>query len=113
MEIDGAVEGIDRAFRLNPFDVTPIVIHAGRFLNEGRVPDAVRLIEISLIADSKSYLARYITGAFSLVLGRIDTAQEHFHQARLVANPNDPTPDSVESVISLLRDEAPRFTVEE
>jgi hypothetical protein len=89
MKINGADKVIDRAFRLNPFDVTPIVIKAGHFLREGRVFDAERLIEMSLIADPDSYLPNYITGAFNLVLERLETAEEHFRKARLVANPVD------------------------
>lgn len=113
MKIEGADKVIDRAFRLNPFDVTPIVIKAGQFLREGRVFDAERLIEMSLIADTESYLPNYITGAFNLVLGRLETAEEHFHKARLVANPVDRSLDVMDRIIAVRRGKAPPFTWEE
>jgi TolB-like protein/tetratricopeptide (TPR) repeat protein len=113
MKIEGADKVIDRAFRLNPFDVTPIVIKAGHFLREGRVLDAERLIEMSLIAATESYLPNYITGVFNLVLGRLETAEEHFHKARLVANPVDRSLDVMDRVIADQRGKAPQFTWEE
>jgi TolB-like protein/Flp pilus assembly protein TadD len=110
MKIKGADKVIDRAFRLNPFDVTPIVIKAGHFLRDGRVVDATRLIEMSLIADHQSYLPNFVTGAFNLVLGRVENAEEHFHNARLVANSVDRSLDFMDAAIAGLRGKARQFT---
>ena len=113
MKIKGAEKVIDRAFRLNPFDITAIVVKAGQLLHEGRVDDAARLMEMSLIANPDSYLPNYIAGAFNLVLGRLETAEEHFHKARMVANPVDRSLDCTDLIIAGLRGEAPKFTSEE
>ena len=110
MKIEGADEVIDRAFRLNPFDVTPIVVKAGRFLHQGRVVDAARLIEMSLIADNESYLPNYITGAFNLLLGRLETAEQHFQKARLQANSVDRSLDYMDWAIADLRGAARQLT---
>ena len=110
MNIKGADKVIDRAFRLNPLDVTPIVVKAGYLLHEGRLTDAARLIEICLIADTEGYLPNYITGAFNLVLGRLETAEEHFRKARLVANPVDRSLDVMERRIAARRDGDPQLT---
>jgi len=110
MKIEGADKVMDRAFRLNPFDVTPIVVKAGHFLRAGRVSDAVRLIEMSLIADPEGYLPNYITGAFNLVLGRLEAAEEHFHKARLVANPVDRSLDVMDWIIADRRGKTTQFS---
>ncbi len=110
MKIAGAEKVIDRAFRLNPFDVTPIVIKAGHFLQEGRSVDAARLLEMSLIADNESYLPNYITGVFNLLLGRHEIAEEHFQKARLAANPVDRSLDYMDWAIANLRGRSPRRT---
>ena len=110
MKIKGADKVIDRAFRLNPFDVTPIVVKGGHFLREGRVADAARLIEMSLIADARSYLPNFVTGAFNLMLGRLETAEENFRKARLVANPVDRSLDFMDWTILGLRGKAQQFT---
>jgi len=110
MNIKGADTVIDRAFRLNPLDVTPIVVKAGYLLHEGRVIDAARLIEMCLIADTEGYLPNYITGAFNLVLGRLETAEEHFSKARLVANSVDRSLDVVDRLIAARRNGDPQLT---
>jgi adenylate cyclase len=110
MKIEGADKVIDRAFRLNPFDVTPIVVKAGHFLRDGRVVDAARLIEMSLIEETQSYLPNFVTGAFNLVLGRLETAEEHFNKARLVANSIDRSLDFMDWAIAHQRGKAHQFT---
>ena len=113
MKIKGADKVIGRAFRLNPFDLTPIVIKAGHYLRDGRVIDAARLIEMSLIADTKSYLPNYITGVFNMLLGRFETAEERFQKARLVANPVDRSLDLMDWILANQRGKTPQFTWEE
>ncbi len=65
---------------------------------------------MSLIADRQSYLPNFVTGAFNLVLGRLETAEEHFHNARLVANPVDRSLDFMDGAIAGLRGKARQFT---
>lgn len=113
MKIEGAGKVIDRAFRLNPFDVTTTTIKAGQLLHEGRVADAARLMEISLISDPESYAPNWYTGIFNLPLGRLEVAEARFKKARLAANPVDRTLDAMESAIALLRGETPALTVED
>ena len=80
MKIEGAGVVIGRAFRLNPFDVTTTTIEAGHLLHDGRLADAAKLIEISLISDAESYAPNYITGIFNLLIGRLDVAEERFQK---------------------------------
>ncbi len=113
MKIEGAGEVIDRAFRLSPFDVIPVSIKAGHFLREGRMLDAARLSEISLIKDMEGYIPNFYSGLYNLVLGQLAIAEEHFHKARLAANPVDRSLDVMESAIAILRGQAPRLTLDE
>jgi len=112
MSIEGAGEVIDRAFSLSPFDVIPASIKARRMLRDGRVLDAARLSEISLIRDMDGYIPNFYSGLYNLVLGRLETAEDHFRRARLVANPVDRSLDSVAWIIADRRGKAPQFTLE-
>jgi TolB-like protein len=113
MKIEGAGEVIDRAFRLSPFDVIPASIMAGYLLRDGRVLEAARLSEISLIKDMEGYIPNFYSGLYNLLLGQLETAEEHFHKARLAANPVDRSLDAMESAIAILRGEVPQLSVEE
>jgi TolB-like protein len=113
MKIEGAGEVIDRAFRLNPFDVIPASIKASRLFREGRLLDAARLSEISLIKDMEGYIPNFYSGLYNLVLGQLETAEEHFHKARMAANPVDRSLDVMASTIAILRGESPQLTFEE
>jgi TolB-like protein/Flp pilus assembly protein TadD len=112
MKIEGAGEVIDRAFRLSPFDVIPASIKAGNLMRDGRVIDAARLSEISLIKDMEGYIPNFYSGLYNLVLGQLETAEEHFHKARLGANPVDRSLDVMESAIAILRGKTPQLTFE-
>jgi TolB-like protein/Flp pilus assembly protein TadD len=113
MKIEGAGEVIDRAFRLSPFDVIPASIKAGHLMREGRVLEAARLSEISLIKDLEGYIPNFYSGLYNLLLGQLETAEEHFHRARLAANPVDRSLDCMESTIATLRGKGPQLTFEE
>ena len=65
---------------------------------------------MSLIADNESYLPNYITGAFNLLLGRLETAEQHFQKARLQANSVDRSLDYMDWAIADLRGAARQLT---
>jgi len=113
MQMEGADEALDRAFRLDPFGILPIQIRAGRLLRAGRVLDAAPVLETWLIEDREGYAPNYHSAMLNLVIGRLDAARERFHKARLVANPVDLSLDAMEAVTDSLRGTGPMIPVAE
>jgi hypothetical protein len=61
----------------------------------------------------EGYTPNFYSGLYNLVLGHLESADEHFKKARLAANPVDRSLDAMESAIAILRGEVPQLSVEE
>jgi hypothetical protein len=107
MQIEGADEVLDRAFRLDPFGIVPIAIRAGNLFRDGRPLDALTVAEASLIGDREGYAPNSYAAVLNLVVGRLDVAEEHLHKARLVAHPVDLGLDVLGWLIDNRRGEGP------
>ena len=107
MQIEGADEVLDRAFRLDPFGTVPIIIRANNLFRDGRPLDALTVVETSLIGDREGYAPNVYAAIYNLLAGRLDAAEEHLHKARLVAHPVDLGLDVLEWRIDSLRGKGP------
>ena len=107
MHMEGAEELLNRAYRLDPFNVETIMNLAVRLSHEGRLLDAAVMMETALIQDAQGYAANYYSALFNIGLGRLDAAQKHIGKARLVANEVDLNLDVLEWLLASLRGEAP------
>lgn len=89
MQMEGAGEVAERAYRLDPLGFEPIVDMAIHLARKGRVLEAASLVETSLIQDRDGYAPNYFSAAFNFQIGRLDAAEEYLRKARTVANPID------------------------
>ncbi len=107
MNKKNADEVLDRAYRLDPFNIVPIAIKAFSLLKAGRVLDALTLAENGLIGNRDEYAPNHYVAIINLLLGRLDAAQEHLQKARQVAHPIDLTLDSLGWLIDSQRSGVP------
>ena len=89
MQLPGAAEVLERAYRLDPFSLQAILVRAIHLARQGRYLDAASLVETSLIQDREGYGPNYFSAYFNIQLGRLDEAEERLRKARLVAHPVD------------------------
>jgi tetratricopeptide (TPR) repeat protein len=107
MQLEGAHEVLERAYRLDPFGFGPILDRAVHLQREGRLLDAAALIETGLIEDREGYAPNYFSAVFNLRLGRLDVAEERIRKARLVAKPVDLNLDALAWLIDSRRGRGP------
>ncbi len=105
LRIEGSDEVLERAFRLDPFGIVPIIIRAISLFRDGRLLDALAMAETSLIGDREGYAPNYYAAMFHLAVGRLDAAEEHLRKARMVAHPVSLDLDFSEKLIDYLRGE--------
>jgi TolB-like protein/DNA-binding winged helix-turn-helix (wHTH) protein/Flp pilus assembly protein TadD len=107
MQLNGADEVVQRAFRLDPYGIIPIVIRALQLRRDGRLLDAAALIETSLIGDREGYAPNYYSAVYNMAMGRLDAAEQRLQKARQVAHPVDLTLDALRWAIDYLRGKSP------
>lgn len=112
MQLEGAGEVLERAYRLDPFSSETIMDLALQLEREGRLLDALTLAETALIQDREGYAVNYFAAGLNLRLGRLDVAEERLQKARLVANPVDLNLDALQWLIDSRRgtDTMPSFS---
>lgn len=106
MQIEGADEVLDRAYRLDPFGLITILLRAHYLNQHGRTLDAIALYETSL-TEGQGYAPNYFSAGWNLGIGRLDAAEEHLHKARLVAHPVDLSLDALGWAIDSQRGKGP------
>jgi TolB-like protein/Flp pilus assembly protein TadD len=107
MGMDGADEALNRAYRLDPFSIVPMTFFSGSLYQEGRIEDALTLIENSLIGNRDSYAPNHYAAVFNLLLGRFDAVAAHLRVLRQVAHPVDLTLDDLGWIIEYFQQETP------
>jgi len=107
MHLDGAEEVLDRAYRLDPFNIETILDRAVYLMHEGRLLDATMMMETTLIQDPQGYAANFYSALFNIGIGRLDVAEQRVRKARLVANPVDLDLDVLEWLFESRRGNAP------
>ena len=101
MDMEGADEVLERAYRLDPFGIHPVVLRAWQLPNL----EALALLQSKLDEDREGYAANYFSVLFNLFSGRLDAAEAHLRRARRVAHPVDLSLDALEWVIAEQRGE--------
>jgi tetratricopeptide (TPR) repeat protein len=107
MQIEGASEVVERAYRLDPLGMEPILDRAIHLNRKGRTLDAAIMVEASLIEDRDGYEPNYFSVIYNLRLGRLDVAEERLRKARLVAHPVDLNLDVLGWLIDSRRGKGP------
>jgi TolB-like protein/DNA-binding winged helix-turn-helix (wHTH) protein len=103
LQLEGADEVLERAYRLDPFNFEAIVNRAVRLGRQGRRLEAASLIETSLIKDPDGYGPNYYSAMYNIALGRLDLAEERIRRARLVAKATDLNLDALQWVVDSRR----------
>jgi tetratricopeptide (TPR) repeat protein len=99
LKLEGAAEVLERAYRLDPFSMEPIIDYAIYLMRQGRLLEAASLAETSLIKDRDGYAPNFFAAYFNLVLGRLERAEQHLQKARQVALPRDLDLDALQWVL--------------
>jgi TolB-like protein/DNA-binding winged helix-turn-helix (wHTH) protein/cytochrome c-type biogenesis protein CcmH/NrfG len=107
LQMEGADEVLERAYRLDPFGLAPIAIRAFSLLEKGRPLDALTVMETGLIGDREGYAPNCYLYFFNYTVGRLDAAEENIRKARLAAHPVDLTLDAMERGIENRRGKGP------
>jgi TolB-like protein/DNA-binding winged helix-turn-helix (wHTH) protein len=105
MQMEGADDVLNRAYRLDPFGIVPITLRAFGHAQDDRMLDALTVMETSLIGDRDGYAPNSYVAFFNTPLGRYDAVEKHYKKAREVAHPVDLNLDRGEWTIATLRDQ--------
>ena len=104
--MEGAEEVAERAYRLDPHGIQPIINRAINLQRQGRLLDAAALIETTLIEDREGYTPNYFSAIFNMRIGRLDAAEAQIRRARQVAKPIDFNLDALQWMIDRRRGRA-------
>jgi TolB-like protein/Flp pilus assembly protein TadD len=103
MRQENAGNILDRAYRANPLDPLVLFIRLGKLAQEGRMLDALGLVDAGLINNREGYSANYLAAMFNMAVGRVDAAEKHLRVAQRMVGEDYPSLKLIESAISALR----------
>ena len=91
---------LERAYLLNPFDMTVVLFRAIQFVFDGRLLDGAALMEMALIQNRERYDANLLAALFNAVTFKTDIAAGYLSKAKDVVGDDYPAVKIVELLIA-------------